>query len=187
MSLRTWWIALFGAALGCGADRPPLPKAERDHPKQVIPAATEDSFSSTTLAALGRLVSQRWAFDLDSMIRRRAIRILVPSSRMLYFVDQGRLRGASYEAVAEFERNLNQKLRTGALPIECILIPVPRDQLISRLENGRGDVAVGAIQVTPERELRVDFSDPVLEGVREIVVTGPGAPAVRRIEDLAGP
>jgi membrane-bound lytic murein transglycosylase MltF len=105
---------------------------------------------------------------------------------MLYFEDRGRLRGISYEAVEEFERTLNRKLRTGALPIECIMIPVPRDQLISRLAAGRGDLAVGTIQVTPERELRVDFSDPIFRGLREFVVTGPGAPSLRRLDDLAG-
>jgi membrane-bound lytic murein transglycosylase MltF len=119
------------------------------------------------------------------MVKRRAIRVLVASSRMLYFEDRGRLRGASYEAVEEFERTLNRNLRTGPLPIECILIPVPRDQLISRLAAGRGDLAVGAIPVTPERKLRVDFSEPVFNGVREIVVTGPGAPPLRSLEDLA--
>jgi membrane-bound lytic murein transglycosylase MltF len=32
----------------------------------------------------------------------------------------------------------------------------------------------------------VDFSDPVYQGVREVVVTGPGAPALRTLEDLSG-
>src|SRR3954470_24022699 len=173
---RIRWMLPVAAALGCGADRPPPP----------APAVTHDSLSSPTITEVNQLVSQRWTFDLDSMIKRRAIRVLVASNRMLYFEDRGRLRGASYEAVEEFERTLNRRLQTGALPIECILIPVPRDQLISRLTAGRGDLAVGAIQVTPERQLRVDFSEPLFQGVREIVVTGPGAPPLRSLEDLAG-
>jgi membrane-bound lytic murein transglycosylase MltF len=63
---------------------------------------------------------------------------------------------------------------------------VPRDQLLSRLSDGLGDLAVGAIPVTPEREQRVDFSEPVFRGVREIVVTGPGSPPLQKLEDLAG-
>ena len=174
-------------AFGCSTDRPPSPVgAAEARPEQAQPTAADDSLSNPTLTELSRLVSQRWTFDLDSMVRRRAIRVLVPSSRTLYFEDRGRLRGASYEAVEEFERTLNRKLKTGALPIECIMIPVPRDQLISRLAAGRGDLAVGTIQVTPERELRVDFSEPIFRGVREIVVTGPGAPPLRRLDDLAG-
>ncbi|HEX5576110.1 MAG TPA: transporter substrate-binding domain-containing protein, partial [Gemmatimonadales bacterium] len=188
MSLkRIRWMLPVAAALGCGADpAPPPAAADEARPQQAPPAVTHDSLSSPTITQVSQLVSQRWTFDLDSMVKRRAIRVLVASSRTLYFEDRGRLRGASYEAVEEFERALNRKLRTGALPIECILIPVPRDQLISRLAAGRGDLAVGTISVTPERQLRVDFSEPVFQGVREIVVTGPGAPPLRNLEDLAG-
>ena len=135
-----------------------------------------DTLSSPTLDQLSRFVSQRWTADLDSMVARRAIRVLVVHSKMLYFEDRGRLRGASYDMIQEFEKALNKKFRTGSIPIECIFIPVPRDQLISRLADGRGDLAVGMISVTPERQKRVEFSDPVYEGVREVVVTGPGAP-----------
>src|SRR4051812_204969 len=159
---RIRWMLPVAAALGCGADRPPSPAAADEARRQPAPpAVTHDSLSSPTITEASQLVSQRWAFDLDSMVKRRVIRVLVASSRMLYFEDRGRLRGASYEAVEEFERTINRRLRTGALPIECILILVPRDQLISRLAAGRGDLAVGAIPVTSERQLRVDFSEPV--------------------------
>ncbi len=185
--MRIYWMLSVAAALGCGADRshPPVQVAE-SRPEQARATATDDSLSNPTITELSRLVSQRWTFDLDSMVKRRAIRVLVASSRTLYFEDRGRLRGASHDAIEEFERTLNRRLRTGPLPIECIMIPVPRDQLISRLAAGQGDLAVGAIQVTPERELRVDFSEPIFEGVREIVVTGPGAPPLRSLDDLAG-
>ena len=185
---RSGWSlpVVVAAALGCGGDRPP-PAASRDSQPEPGPAAvSDDSLSSPTVTQLSRLISQRWTFDLDSMVARRAIRVLVVPSKALYFEDRGRLRGASYEAVVEFERALNRKFRTGSLPIECIFIPVPRDELISRLADGRGDLAVGDITVTPERQRRVDFSEPVYAGVREIVVTGPGAPPLRTLEDLAG-
>lgn len=32
----------------------------------------------------------------------------------------------------------------------------------------------------------VDFPDPVFTGVSEIVVTGPGSPAITSVDDLAG-
>jgi membrane-bound lytic murein transglycosylase MltF len=145
-----------------------------------------DTLSVPPLDQLSRFVSQRWNVDLDSMVARRAVRVLVVHSKMLYFEDRGRLRGASYELIQELEKVLNQKFRTGSIPIECIFIPVPRNQLISRLAEGRGDLAVGLIQPTPERQKRVDFSDPLYEGVREVVVTGPGAPELRTLEDLSG-
>jgi len=187
MSLRRIHSMLaVSAVLGCGGERAsPSPSGEA-RSQQEPPAITPDSLSSPAVTEVSRLVSERWTFDLDSMAKRRIIRVLVPASRTLYFEDRGRLRGISYDAVQEFEKSLNQKLRTGALPIECIMIPVPRDQLISRLTDGRGDLAVGTIPVTPERQRRVGFSDPVYQGVREVVVTGPGAPTLRSLDDLAG-
>jgi membrane-bound lytic murein transglycosylase MltF len=67
-----------------------------------------------------------------------------------------------------------------------VFIPVPRDELLTRLADGRGDLAVGTIPVTPERTKLVDFSDPISTGMQQIVVTGPGAPALRTLDDLSG-
>src|SRR5215216_6142295 len=184
MSLRSIHSMLAVlAAFGCGGERP-SPAASGQARSEPAPAeVTHDSLSSATVTEVGRLVSERWTFDLDSMAKRRVIRVLVPASRILYFEDQGRLRGMSSDAVQEFEKTLNQKLRTGALPVECIMVPVPRNQLISRLADGRGDLAVGTIPVTPERRRRVDFSGPAYQGVREVVVTGPGGPPLRSLDD----
>ena len=139
-----------------------------------------------SLDQLSRLGSQRWTFDLDSLVARRVIRVLVTPNRMAYFLDGPRQRGAAYEAVQEFERELNRGLGSKTLQVECVFIPVPRDELLSRLADGRGDLAVGLIRPTPERQARLDFSAPFYEGVRDIVVTGPGAPPLQRLEDLAG-
>ena len=38
----------------------------------------------------------------------------------------------------------------------------------------------------PEREEMIDFSIPVSRPIREILVTGPSAPALEAVEDLAG-
>ncbi len=189
MLSRAGWMWVVAVAVGCRPGTSAAPAAAPD--SAAVASADADSvpldtLSSPTLDQLSRFVSQRWTADLDSMVARRAIRVLVVHSKMLYFEDRGRLRGASYDMIQEFEKALNKKFRTGSIPIECIFIPVPRDQLISRLADGRGDLAVGMIPVTPERRKRVDFSDPVYEGVREVVVTGPGVPELRTLEDLSG-
>jgi membrane-bound lytic murein transglycosylase MltF len=182
-------VLALAASLGCGMDQgTPPARASDTSPagEQPVAAAPPDTFGVPSLDQLGRLASQRWTFDLDSMVARRVIRVLVVPSRMLYFVDRGSQRGTAYETVQEFERTLNRKLGTGALPVECVFIPVARDELFSRLAEGRGDLAVAALTVTPERERLVDFSVPMYTEGREIVVTGPGAPPLRAIEDLAG-
>jgi membrane-bound lytic murein transglycosylase MltF len=52
--------------------------------------------------------------------------------------------------------------------------------------DGRADIAAAALTVTPARQKLVDFSQPTRTGVDEIVVTGPGAPAIKSLDDLAG-
>ena len=129
---------------------------------------TDTVARTPSLDQLSRLGSQRWSFDLDSLVARRVIRVLVTPNRMAYFLDGPRQRGSAYEAVQEFERELNRSLGSKTLQVECVFIPVPRDELLSRLADGRGDLAVGLIRATPERQARLDFSAPVYEGVRDV-------------------
>lgn len=66
-----------------------------------------------------------WTGDLDVLIRHRAIRVLVPYSKTLYFVDYGGTqRGLSYEFMRAFEDALNQKLGRGDLRIHAVFIAV---------------------------------------------------------------
>lgn len=52
--------------------------------------------------------------------------------------------------------------------------------------EGRGDLAVVNLTITPERLKSVDFSNPVCNNVSELIVTGPGSPSISTLEDLAG-
>lgn len=131
-------------------------------------------------------LDRTWASDLDSMVHYRVIRVLVPYSRTYYFLDAGVQRGITYEAFREFEKYLNKELGTGARRVHVILIPTPRDNLLTGLVEGRGDIAAGGLTITPERRELVEFSEPFSTELREVVVTGPGAPSLERLDDLAG-
>jgi ABC-type amino acid transport substrate-binding protein len=85
-----------------------------------------------------------------------------------------------------FGKWLNKELGTGHLKVRVIMIPTARDELFAGLVEGRGDIALGNITITPERLKIVDFSDPFAKGVREIVVAGQGAPALNVLGDLSG-
>jgi Predicted soluble lytic transglycosylase fused to an ABC-type amino acid-binding protein len=181
--------AMLVSSTGCDRardDPPPRATDTAATPEAPVAEARPESLGVPSLDQLSRLASQKWSFDLDSLVARRVIRVLVVPSRMLYFVDRGAQKGTAYETVQEFERALNRTLRTGALPVECVFIPVARDQIFSRLAEGRGELAVAALTVTPERERVVDFSVPMYDEGREVVVTGPGAPPLGSLEDLAG-
>jgi membrane-bound lytic murein transglycosylase MltF len=126
--------------------------------------------------------------DLDEMVRQRQVRALVVYSKTLYFVDRGTQRGLSYSALKEFEDYLNRRIKPKSkqLRMHVVFVPVSRDQLLPALLDGRGDIAVANLTVTPEREEIVDFSDPVYENATEIVVTSKDAPALSSAEDLSG-
>jgi membrane-bound lytic murein transglycosylase MltF len=129
---------------------------------------------------------QQWTGDLDGMRKRRSIRALVPFSRTFFFLDRGRKRGLIHDALMEYEKFLNKKVKTKHLTVHIVVIPTPRDRLFSDLTAGYGDIAAGNLTITPERQKLVDFSDPTLTNVQEIIVTGSAAPALKTIFDLAG-
>ena len=131
-------------------------------------------------------LNQKWLSDFDGMVERREIRALVIYSKTFYFLDQGRQRGASYELLKAFEEFINKKLKTKTLKLRVLFIPVGRDQLIPWLVDGRGDIAVANLTITPQRQKQIEFSDPFVTGVKELLVTGPAAPVVKSLNDLAG-
>ena len=63
---------------------------------------------------------------------------------------------------------------------------MPRDRLIPALVEGHGDIAASNLTITQDRRRRVAFSEPLGRDAKEIVVTGPGAPPVTRLENLSG-
>ncbi|MDX2441493.1 MAG: lytic transglycosylase F [Desulfobacterales bacterium] len=119
------------------------------------------------------------------MIEKKTIRALVPYSKTFYFLDGANPKGASYDALKLFENHLNKKLKTKHLKIHVMVIPTPRDKLIPGLVEGLGDIAVGNLTITDHRLKFVDFSDPMLMGIDEILVTGPGTPKVNTLADLS--
>ena len=127
-----------------------------------------------------------WKGDLDGMLKRRVIRVLTVQSPIFYFVDRGREVGLVYDAVKLFEKKLNASVGNKVVTVHVLVIPVPRDQLLSRLVAGEGDLAAAALTVTPERKQKVDFTIPTATAVREVVVTGPGVPEVASLEELSG-
>jgi membrane-bound lytic murein transglycosylase MltF len=131
-------------------------------------------------------LDQKWTCDFDGMVERRIIRALVTFSKTNYYQDRGHHRGVTYEILKEFEKTINKALKRKHLKVHVVFIPVTRDQLIPALVEGRGDIAAAALISTPERRKVVDFANPLLKGVDEIVVTGPNAPKLSGLDDLSG-
>jgi len=124
--------------------------------------------------------------DLDTLLERREIRVLVPYSRTLYFNDRGAQRGLTADTLSDFEVFVNRKYGRKGRPITVVVLPTTRDKLLSGLAEGRADIAAGNITMTAERGRTVDFSAPIAVNIAEIVVTGPRSPKLKSIQDLAG-
>ena len=120
------------------------------------------------------------------MIKKRNIRALVQISPIGFFYDKGLPRGVNYEAGEEFQKFVNQKLKTGTLKVRVSYIPLRPDQLEMALTSGIGDLIALGVTITPEREKRVAFSDPIQKDVKQIVVTGSQFGPVSSMEDLGG-
>jgi membrane-bound lytic murein transglycosylase MltF len=133
-----------------------------------------------------------WTGDLDGMIERRVVRILTVFSKTFYFVDKGVQHGSSYDLGRLFVEDLNKKLakdgklKNKNLKMNAVFIPVSRGELIPALVAGKGDIVIASFGVTAERERLVDFSSPLVPNVSEVVVSGPGSPAISSVDDLAG-
>lgn len=128
-----------------------------------------------------------WQGDLDGMIERRQIRVLVPFSKTFYFLDaDGHQRGLSFDFMESFENWLNEQRKAGLLRTRVVYIPVTRDRLIPWLVEGRGDVIAANLTVTERRQEKVDFTTPIRRSVNEVLVSGPDAAPLDSLEDLAG-
>jgi membrane-bound lytic murein transglycosylase MltF len=129
---------------------------------------------------------QPWTGDLDGMVERRFIRVLVTFNKTNYFVDKADQHGATYEAGKLFETFLNDRLETRHIRVNLVFIAVSRDRLFPALAEGRGDIAAAGLTITAEREKQADFATPFITGVRQLVVTAPGEAAVATPEALSG-
>ncbi len=174
--------ALIAAVAQAQTTAPAPAQAPAKAPAQG-PAKEPSGKSTLTLSSTP---AKPWTGDFDGMVKRRAIRVLVPYSKTFYFVDRAVQRGLSYEVTRLLEANLNKKLKTGNIRLHVICIPVSRGAMIPYLLEGRGDIAMGNLTITPERQKKVDFTYPTGRNVKEIVVSGPGAEPIATAEDLAG-
>jgi membrane-bound lytic murein transglycosylase MltF len=157
--------------------------------RQTAPPPTPKAKSTGNQAVVApRMQAPPRSGDFDGMRKRHFLRALVASSKTQYYVVNGIQHGSSYEYLKAFEDWVNRKYppKEKNLKFHVVFVPVSRDQLLPRLNAGRGDLAVGTLLITPERQKIVDFSDPLATGVKEIAVTGPRSPELHSVEDLSG-
>jgi membrane-bound lytic murein transglycosylase MltF len=155
-----------------------------------VSVARADGQAPTTPDSVAQTIqTQPWTGDLDGMVERerRRIRVLTPYSRTGYFIDRGQPRGIVAEMAAKLEEVINLQLKTTRTNHVFVIVrPMSRDELQSALTKGLGDIVAAGVTVTPERQKVADFTVPLVRGVKEVLVTGPGAATVASLDDLSG-
>ena len=188
------------ACTGRQPETPPAATTSATTTSAATPAATPTASPSSADApiqdtaspldavpeALRLLVDKPFTGDFDQMVKRRVIRVGVTFNRTHYFIDKGQERGLTYEALKAFENDLNTDLKTGNLKVHVAILPMSRDLLGPSLLKGKVDMIAAMVTVRPELEAIAAFSEPTRTNVSQVVVTGPGAPAIATVDDLAG-
>ena len=175
-------LILLVVACGKGSEAPP----PADDTLVVEPIADTTAplplldLKATEILQLG----EAWTGDFDAGTDRRFIRVLVPFSRTLYFLDRAVQKGVAFESLREFEATLPPG--PNGVKRKVVIIPTRRDRLFPALEAGLGDIAIGGITVTSERTKLVDFSRPTMEKVSNVVVSGRALAPVTSEDGLAG-
>ena len=188
--MRAGLIALtVSIAVGCGKAQEAQPGtavASITPPPDGEPIPPTPSPFEALPDSIQQKLDEPFHGDLDALIQRRLIRVAVTFNRTHYFIDRGEERGIAFEALKNFEDDLNTRLKTGKLKVHVVMMPMSREQLGPALTSGKVDMIAAMVTVTPEREKLVAFSIPTRTGVNQVVVTGPGAPTVVTLEDLSG-
>jgi membrane-bound lytic murein transglycosylase MltF len=154
----------------------------------VFPARESSTTSSSEKTALTEAYDdiQSSFGDLDVMEERRVIRVLTVYGVGRYYLDDGEEKGLVRESANRFEEYLNKHLERDHVRVHVIVIPVARNQLIPALLQGYGDLIQAGFSITPERQELVDYSIPASKPLSEVLITGPSAPTLNSIDDLAG-
>jgi membrane-bound lytic murein transglycosylase MltF len=134
---------------------------------------------------LGAHLGERYVDDLNRLLERRYIRVLTTYNRTNFFLAGGKPRGFEYDLLKEYQKDLNKTISRRELRVVVEFIPVARDRLIPDLEAGFGDIAAAGLTATDRRQ-RVDFTDPYLTGIDEVLVMNAAEPPIKTPSGLSG-
>lgn len=124
--------------------------------------------------------------DLNELRKRRLIRVLVSHTKTNFFITPKGFRGIEYDLLKAYENFLNRGPRRQRYQTHLTFIPLPFSEVLSKLEQGFGDIAASGLTITPERELLVDFTNPYITKIDEILVSNSQADIILDLEDLSG-
>lgn len=131
-------------------------------------------------------LSAPWTGDLAGIVERGFLRIGTAYNPILFTYSGAKQQGSVVDLSDALQAHLRKTLGAAARDLTVVIAALPRNGMIPALEEGRVDLVIANLTITPERLARVDFTNPIVEGIRELVVTGPSAPPIATLDDLAG-
>jgi len=161
--------------------------AEPPKVQSIPPQATSSHPISQTIpeSILARIY-QPFFGDLNQLRKRRVIRVLTTYSRTNFFLTPKGFRGLEYDLLKAYEQFLNRGPRKQRYQTQLVFLPVPFKDLLTKLQKGFGDIAAAGLTITPERSALVDFTQPYISNIKEVLISSPSAPPIQRLEDLSG-
>ncbi len=151
----------------------------------IIPETLSDERTDDTLP-LDSHFNVNYKDDLSGILDRRYIRVLTTFNKTNFFLHDKKFFGFEYSLLKEYEKFLNRGIKRRDLKVVMEFIPVTRDQLIPYLVNGSGDIAAAGLTITSERLKEVDFTNPYITGIDEVIVINKSVKGINSVEDLSG-
>jgi membrane-bound lytic murein transglycosylase MltF len=178
-------FVVLAALCACSREPTPPPAQGQEDSHAPVPAVPPEPEAPPLSSVLDTVIEPH-TDDLPKMLERRQIRALVAVDRTHFFFDRGAQKGVTADALVEFERWVNQELKTKKnLKMQVVVVPVRRDQLLPALLSGRGDVIAVLVTDTPERRKVVDFPEAGFH-VTEVFVSNATTPTPATLDDLSG-
>jgi membrane-bound lytic murein transglycosylase MltF len=116
--------------------------------------------------------------DLDAIVERGYLRILVARSGTHFYKHEGAYLGKTVDAGVALAHSMSRAGKS----VKPVFIETHEEDLIPHLLAGKGDVAANLL-LTFARDEQVAFAPPIRTGIRELIVTSERAPLVS-LEDV---
>lgn len=190
-------VALGAWASGCGTpgarldDAGPTRTSTRAAGTSTLTSTASGAATSTTSAGAelgGRAMTSfeqelmrhsldRYTGDLETIRKKKVLRVLTRNNSSNYFVRNGQERGFQYELAKAFADELGVRL--------AVIVPESRGELEAALLEGEGDLIAAGTTITSTRAQRVRFTSPIRTSQRMLVVSAGSKKPAARPADLA--
>lgn len=149
-------------------------------------SGAQEKVSDRPNLSISERILQPFHGDLPALRERRIIRVLVSYTRTNFFLTPRGFRGIEYDLLMAYEAYLNRGPRRQRYQTHLTFIPTTFDKILTSLQAGYGDIAASGLTITPERQALVDFTQPYIRNVQEILVSNKNAPPIQTLLDFSG-